>query len=65
VPADATAEDYAAVLLAVIRSPNLLKELSIRARSRTERLFSDARVIPLILTQYKLLIEPAPAASGV
>ncbi|OKO87301.1 hypothetical protein AC629_14550 [Bradyrhizobium sp. NAS80.1] len=65
VPADATAEDYAAVLLAVIRSPGLLKELSIRARSRTESLFSDARVVPLILKQYRLLIEPAPAASGV
>jgi glycosyltransferase involved in cell wall biosynthesis len=55
-PADATADDYAAVLLAAVRSPGLLRDLSFRARSRTERLYSDVRVVPLLIEQYRLLI---------
>jgi glycosyltransferase involved in cell wall biosynthesis len=59
VPVGATADDYAAVLLAAVRSPGLLKDLSLRARSRVESLFSDARIVPLLLEQYKLLAELA------
>jgi glycosyltransferase involved in cell wall biosynthesis len=61
-PADATANDYADVLLKAIRSPGHLRELSTRARSRAERLFSDTTVVPLLLEQYKSLTEPAAAA---
>jgi glycosyltransferase involved in cell wall biosynthesis len=60
VPFDATADDYAAVLLAAVSSPGLLRDLSLRARSRVERLFSDARIVPLLLAQYRLLAELAP-----
>jgi glycosyltransferase involved in cell wall biosynthesis len=59
VPAGATATEYAAVLLAAARSPGLLKELSLRARSRVEHLFSDARIAPLLLEQYRLLAKLA------
>jgi len=61
-PADATANDYADVLLKAIRSPGHLKELSARARSRTELLFSETHVVPLLMAQYNSLVEPTPTA---
>jgi len=64
VSADATADDYASVLLAAIRSPGLLKYLSFRARSRAERWFSDAHVIPVLLDEYSNLARSMPRASG-
>jgi glycosyltransferase involved in cell wall biosynthesis len=64
VSADSTADDYASVLLAAIRSPGLLKSLSLRARSRAERLFSDTHVIPILLDEYSNLVQSMPRARG-
>ena len=64
VSADSTADDYASVLLAAIRSPALLKHLSFRARSRAERLFSDTHVIPVLLDEYSNLARSMPRARG-
>ncbi|WP_426615264.1 glycosyltransferase family 4 protein [Bradyrhizobium sp. McL0616] len=61
---DSTADNYASVLLAAIRSPGLLKSLSFRARSRAECLFSDAHVIPVLLDEYNNLARSMPRGRG-
>jgi glycosyltransferase involved in cell wall biosynthesis len=48
-------EDYVRVLKHAVRDPAMLKDLSRRAKERVERLFSDRRVIPLLLEEYRRL----------